>query len=74
MKKILLVEDDFALAMGTTYTLKAEGYEVLHAKTLAEARDSLQSDGISIIYIGFPELMSCAITYKRISFFTAEIE
>ena len=37
-KIVLLVEDDYALAMGTTYTLKAEGYVVLHAKTLAEAR------------------------------------
>ena len=44
MKKILLVEDDFALAMGTTYTLKAEGYEVIHAKTLSEARSLLMSD------------------------------
>lgn len=42
MKKILLVEDDFALAMGTTYTLKAENYEVLHAKNLAEARKYLE--------------------------------
>ncbi|SEP83312.1 DNA-binding response regulator, OmpR family, contains REC and winged-helix (wHTH) domain [Lachnospiraceae bacterium NE2001] len=44
MKKILLVEDDFALAMGTTYTLKAEGYEVIHAKTLSEARSLLMSN------------------------------
>ncbi|SNU06949.1 DNA-binding response regulator, OmpR family, contains REC and winged-helix (wHTH) domain [Lachnospiraceae bacterium] len=40
-KTILLIEDDYALAMGTTYTLKAEGYEVLHAKNLAEARNQL---------------------------------
>ncbi len=38
MKKILLIEDDYALAMGTEYTLKSEGYEVVHAKNLAEAR------------------------------------
>lgn len=35
---ILLVEDDYALAMGTEYTLKAEGYRIRHAKNLAEAR------------------------------------
>ena len=35
---ILLVEDDFALAMGTEYALQAEGYEVLHAANLNEAR------------------------------------
>ena len=36
---ILLVEDDYALAMGTEYTLRAEGYEIRHAKNLAEARE-----------------------------------
>ena len=41
VKTILLVEDDFALAMGTEYTLKAEGYGVVHAKNLAEAREAL---------------------------------
>lgn len=38
MAKILLVEDDFALAMGTEYALQAEGYEVVHASNLGEAR------------------------------------
>lgn len=37
-RKILLIEDDFALAMGMNYTLKAEGYETSHAKNLKEAR------------------------------------
>lgn len=36
--KILMVEDDFALAMGTEYALTSEGYEVVSATTLAEAR------------------------------------
>ena len=48
MKRVLLVEDDFALAMGTTYTLKAEGYEVLHAKNLAEAREMVQEGQTSV--------------------------
>lgn len=39
MAVILLVEDDFALAMGTEYALQAEGYEVIHAGNLAEARE-----------------------------------
>ena len=38
MATILLVEDDHALAMGTQYALEAEGYTVLHAPDLAEAR------------------------------------
>ncbi len=38
MSTILLVEDDFALAMGTEYALQAEGYQVVHAGDLATAR------------------------------------
>ena len=41
---ILLVEDDYALAMGTEYTLRAEGYEIRHAKNLAEAREIVGAD------------------------------
>lgn len=47
---ILLVEDDYALAMGTEYTLKAEGYEVLHASTLQEAK-MLLSDDVDLILL-----------------------
>ena len=43
-EKILLVEDDFALAMGTEYTLKTENYEVVKASNLAEAKALLQPD------------------------------
>ena len=39
---ILLVEDDYALAMGTEYVLKAEGYEVMHASNLASAREMVK--------------------------------
>lgn len=41
MATILLVEDDYALAMGTEYALQSEGYEVLHAGTIAKAREQL---------------------------------
>lgn len=40
-KKILLVEDDCALAMGTEYALQAEDYQVIHAGNLEEARKAL---------------------------------
>lgn len=39
---ILLIEDDFALAMGTEYALQAEGYTVIHAGNIADARKSLE--------------------------------
>lgn len=51
MKQILLIEDDYALAIGTTYTLKAEGYEVGHAKNLAEARELLSTNNYSLILL-----------------------
>lgn len=43
-RKILLVEDDYALAMGTEYALQAEGYTVLHASNLANARIALKEE------------------------------
>ena len=56
MKKILLVEDDAALAMGTEYALRAEGYEVLHAKDLAEARNLvIETPDIILLDVMLPD-------------------
>lgn len=41
---ILLVEDDYALAMGTEYSLKSEGYKVLIARNVAMAKEYLKED------------------------------
>ncbi|MDD6400405.1 MAG: response regulator transcription factor [Lachnospiraceae bacterium] len=41
---ILLVEDDYALAMGTQYALEKEGYEVLHASSLKEAYLAMENN------------------------------
>ena len=41
MSKVLLVEDDQALAMGIRYALNAEGYQVSHADTVKKAREEL---------------------------------
>ena len=43
MHRILLVEDDFALAMGTEYALQSEGYEVVRAENVKRARELLES-------------------------------
>lgn len=48
--KILMVEDDFALAMGTEYALTSEGYEVVSANTLADAR-RLYDDSIDLVLL-----------------------
>lgn len=49
-EKILLVEDDFALAMGTEYALQSEGYEVVCADTLQKAKGVLD-ESISLILL-----------------------
>lgn len=49
-KVILLVEDDYALAMGTEYTLKAEGYEVIRASTIQEAKELL-AENVNLILL-----------------------
>ena len=36
--RVLLVEDDEAITMGLSYSLEKEGYEVVTAKNVAEAR------------------------------------
>lgn len=48
--KILMVEDDFALAMGTEYALTSEGYEVVSANTLADAR-RLYDESIDLVLL-----------------------
>ena len=47
---ILMVEDDFALAMGTEYALQSEGYEVIHAGNLKQA-NSLISEEIDLVLL-----------------------
>lgn len=49
--QILLVEDNFSLAYGLIYSLKHEGYEVIHAESIANARESLSRGGISLILL-----------------------
>ena len=48
--KILMVEDDFALAMGTEYALTSEGYAVATAGNLAQAREKFDRDRFLSIY------------------------
>lgn len=48
--KILMVEDDFALAMGTEYALQSEGYEVVRAINIQTAR-KLYDGSIDLILL-----------------------
>ena len=49
--KILLVEDDTALAMGIEYSLKNEGFEVGHGENLAKSRELLANNNFDIILL-----------------------
>lgn len=51
MIKILFVEDDLPLALGIEYTLKQEGFDVIHAKNLEEAREKYKSLDFNIILL-----------------------
>ncbi|QLG40732.1 MULTISPECIES: response regulator transcription factor [unclassified Paenibacillus] len=51
MKRILLVEDDENFVFGIEYTLTNEGYEVVHAGSLKEARAALAQTEVDIILL-----------------------
>jgi DNA-binding response OmpR family regulator len=49
--KILLVEDDMTLTMGIEYSLKNEGFQVVSAATLREAKEQLKETDIDLILL-----------------------
>ena len=51
MLKILFVEDDLPLALGMEYTLKQDGFDVVHAKNLSEARVQYKNNKFDIILL-----------------------
>ncbi|MGG4404100.1 response regulator transcription factor [Paenibacillus amylolyticus] len=51
MNRLLLVEDDENLVFGMQYTLSNEGYEVVVAGSLEEARQALQAKAIDLILL-----------------------
>lgn len=51
MNRLLLVEDDENLVFGIQYTLSNEGYEVVVAGSLEEARQALQAKSIDLILL-----------------------
>jgi two-component system, OmpR family, response regulator VicR len=51
MNKLLLVEDDESLALGIEFALKDEGYDVLKASTVEEAKTLFQSKSFELIIL-----------------------
>lgn len=51
MIKVLFVEDDLPLALGIEYTLTQEGFDIIHAKNLEEAREKYKSLDFNIILL-----------------------
>lgn len=49
--KILLVEDNYSLAYGLIYSLKHEGYDVVHAETISDAGIYFSKGGFSLILL-----------------------
>ena len=49
--KILLVEDDMTLAMGIEYSLKNEGFDVIHAPTLNKARADYKNTKVDMVLL-----------------------
>ena len=58
MQKILVVEDEPAIADNITYALSTEGFEVTWCATGEEASAVLQNDGIDLVIldIGLPDI------------------
>lgn len=51
MRKILVVEDDYALALGIQFALKAEEFDVVVANTLTKADEILIDNDINLILL-----------------------
>lgn len=51
MNRILLVEDDDNLVFGIEYTLTSEGYAVVTASSVEEARKAFQSETVDLILL-----------------------
>lgn len=57
MLRILLLEDDEALALGIQFTLQDEGYEVIHVGTVTECKqvDQLDTFDVAILDVKLPD-------------------
>lgn len=54
--KVLLVEDDYALAMGTEFSLQSEGFDVILAKTISDAKKAdLSKINIILLDVMLPD-------------------
>lgn len=51
MSRLLLVEDDMSLALGIEFTLKDEGYDVIVASTVKEAKEIISKEKLDLIIL-----------------------
>ncbi len=51
MPQILLVEDDYALAVGLLFTFEEEGYQTIHAPTAQKAMEAFRENKIDLIVL-----------------------
>lgn len=51
MSRLLMVEDDEALALGIEFTLKDEGYDVIKANTIEKGKEAFQAESIDLVIL-----------------------
>jgi len=51
MNKLLLIEDDMALAMATAFAIETEGFKVTQVSTLKEAKEQLTKEDFSLVLL-----------------------
>lgn len=51
MSRLLLVEDDEALALGIEFTLKDEGYDVIKANTIEKGKEVFKAESIDLVIL-----------------------
>ena len=63
MARILLVEDEAAIADAVLYALRAEGFEAAHCLTGGEALDALRDAAfdLAILDVGLPDIGGFAL-------------
>lgn len=51
MDKLLLIEDDMALAMATAFAIETEGFKVTHVATIKDAKEQLNKYNFSLVLL-----------------------
>ena len=73
MKKILLLEDDESLNRGISLKLSTEGYQVLSAYTMQEAKSMFEKEAIDLVISVITKPFSVNILVSKVNAFMRRI-